>query len=80
MRRFRRVYLITYGLSAQNRKNSGRVCVSCGSLKHRTRGDEPARGCGCGGGEEAQPASTASNARIVRARVTGSYHNPTDAT
>src|SRR6267143_1359007 len=46
-----------YGLSTQKRKNSGRRSVSLGFDKQRARGDEPARGCCCGGGAEAQPAS-----------------------
>src|SRR5438034_937017 len=64
-----------YGLSTQNRKNSGRSSVSFGLVRHRTRGEEPARGCCCGGGddEEAQPTSRTSSARTRRARVTAGY-------
>src|SRR5207245_9810530 len=68
-----------YGLSTQNRKNSGRSSVSFGLVRHRTRGEEPARGCCCGGGDEeeeeaAQPTSRTSSARTRRARVTAGYH------
>src|SRR5882762_11795686 len=69
-----------YGLSTQKRKNSGRRSVSLGFDKQRARGDEPARGCCCGGGAEAQPASTASSASARRARVTAGYHTSADAT
>ncbi len=63
-----------YGLSTQNRKNSGRSSVSFGLVRHRTRGEEPARGCCCGGGdEEAQPTVRTSSARTRRARVTAGY-------
>src|SRR5262245_22583323 len=70
-----------YGLSTQNRKNSGRVSRSLGFDMQRARGEVPERGNCCGGGVEAQPARrTASSTRARSARVTGRYHNPAYAT
>src|SRR5436190_6558992 len=69
-----------YGLSAQNRKKSGRVSPSFGLLRQRTRGEAPARGCCCGGGDQEAQAVRASSARTRRARVTAGYHTPADAT
>src|SRR5438132_13843758 len=69
-----------YGLSAQNRKKSGRVSPSFGLLRQRTRGEVPARGCCCGGGDQEAQAVRASSARTRRARVTAGYHTPADAT
>src|SRR5437016_9594989 len=69
-----------YGLSAQNRKNRGRVSPSFGLLRQRTRGEAPARGCCCGGGDQEAQAVRASSARPRRARVTAGYHTPADAT
>src|SRR5919204_5317881 len=73
---------IGYGLWTQNRKNSGRVWLSVGSLTQRTRGVVPARGCCWGGGdeEEEQPSSSVSSATIRRARITGRYDNSAHAT